>query len=222
MKLNPSKCAFGVSSGKFLGFIVSQKGIEANPKKVRAILEMCSPRTTKEVQYLTRRVAALNRFISKATDKCLPFFKTLKKVFAWTEKCETAFQELKHYLSNPPLLSPSKEGEDLFLYLAVFVTAVSAALVREENRVQLSVYYVSQAFQGAEARYPPIEKITFAQIVASRKLRPYFQANPIIVMTDQPIRKAMNKPEAAGRMVQWAIELSQFDVEYRPRTAIKA
>ena len=88
--------------------------------------------------------------------------------------------------------------------------------------MQLPVYYVSQAFQGVEVRYPPIEKITFALIVASRKLRPYFQANPIIVMTDQPIRKAMNKPEGIGRMFQWAIELSQFDVEYRPRTAIKA
>ena len=135
MKLNLSKCAFRVSSGKFLGFIVSQRGIEANPEKVRAILEMSLPRTTKEVQSLTGRVAALNRFVSKATDKCLPFFKTLKKAFAWTEECETAFQELKHYLSNPPLLSPSKEGEDLFLYLAVSVTAVSAALIREENKV---------------------------------------------------------------------------------------
>ena len=134
MKLNPSKCAFGVSSGKFLGFIVSHRGIETNPKKVRAILEMCSPRTTKEVQSFTGRVAALNRIVSKATDKCLPFFKTLKKAFAWTEECETAFQELKHYLSNPPLLSPSKEGEDLFLYLAVSVTAVSAALIREEKQ----------------------------------------------------------------------------------------
>ena len=82
MKLNPSKYAFGVSSRKFLGFIVSQRGIEANPEKVKAILEMSSPRTTKEVQSLTGRVAALNRFVSKATDKCLPFFKTLKKTFA--------------------------------------------------------------------------------------------------------------------------------------------
>ena len=159
---------------------------------------------------------------SKATDKCLPFFKTLKKVFSWTEECETAFQELKRYLSNPPLLSPSKEGEDLFLYLAVSVTAVSVALIREEDRLQLPVYYVSQAFQGTEARYPRIEKITFTLIMASRKLRPYFQANPIIVMTDQLIRKAMNKQEAAGRMVQWPIELSQFDIKYRLRTAIKA
>ena len=135
MKLNPSKCAFGVSSGKFLGFMVSQRRIEANPEKVRAILEMSSPRMTKEVQSLIGRVATLNRFVSKASDKCLPFFKTLKKVFAWTEECETAFQELKHYLSNPPLLNPSKEGKDLFLYLAVSVTAVSAALIREENKV---------------------------------------------------------------------------------------
>ena len=187
VKLNPSKCAFRVSSRKLLRFIVSQRGIEANPEKVRAILEMSSPRMTKEVQSPTGIVAALNRFVSKATDKRLPFFKTLKKVFAWTDECEIAFQELKHYLSNPPLLSPSKEGEDLFLYLAVSVTAVSVALIREENRVQLPVYYVSQAFQGAKAQYPPIEKITFALIVASRKLRPYFQANPIIVMTDQPV-----------------------------------
>ena len=107
---------------------------------------MSSPRTTKEVQSLTGRVAALNRFVSKAMDKCLPFFKTLKKAFAWTKECKTAFQELKYYLSNPTLLSPSKEGEDLFLYLAVSVTAVSAALIREEIRVQLPMYYVSQAF----------------------------------------------------------------------------
>ena len=107
---------------------------------------MSSPWTTKEVQSLTGRVVAFNRFVSKATDKYLPFFKTLKKAFAWTEECEIAFQELKHYLSNPPLLSPSKEGEDLFLYLAVSITTVSAVLIREENRVQLLVYYVSQAF----------------------------------------------------------------------------
>ena len=119
-------------------------------------------------------------------------------------------------------MSPSKEGEDLFLYLAVSVTTVSATMIRKENKVQLPVYYVSQAFQDAEARYPGIEKITFALIVASRKLRPYFQANPITVMTDQPIKKVMNKPEAVGRMVQWAIELNQFDIEYHPRTTIKA
>ena len=140
-------------------------------------------------------------FISKATDKCLPFFKTLKRAFVWIDECEAAFQELKHYLSNPPLLSLSKEGEALFLYLAIFTIAVSMALIKEENKIQLLVYYTSKVFQGVEARYPRIEKITFVLIVASRKFRPYFQVNPIIVMTNQPIKKAMNKPEAVERMI---------------------
>ena len=95
-------------------------------------------------------------------------------------------------------------------------------MIRNEARKQLPIYYVSQAFQGAESSYPRIEQITFALIVASRKLRQYFQVNPILVMTEQPIKKFMNKPEAARRMVQWAIELSQFDIEYLPRSAIKA
>ena len=145
---------------------------------------MSSPKTVKEMQSLTRKVTSLNRFVSMAIDKCLPFLKTLKRAFAWTEECETTFQELKRHLSNPPLLSLSKEGEDLFLYLAVSVTAVSATLIREENKIQLPVYYINQAFQGVEAQDPQIEKITFTLIVASRKFRPYFQANPIIVMTD--------------------------------------
>ena len=107
---------------------------------------MTSPKTVKEVQKLTGRIAALNRFVSRAIDKCLPFFKTLKQAFAWTDECETAFQDLKRYLSNPPLLSPSKQGESLYLYLAVSETTVNASLIREEDRKQLPVYYVSQAF----------------------------------------------------------------------------
>ena len=221
MRLNPSKCVFGVVLGKFLGFMVSQRGIEVNPEKVQAIINMASPRTVKEVQKLTGRIAALNRFVPRATDKCLPFFKTLKQAFAWTDECEAAFQELKSYLSSPPLLSPSKEGEDLYLYLAVSASVVNATLIREEGKKQLPIYYISQAFQGAESRYPRIEKIVFALIVVSRKLRQYFQANPILVIMDQPIKKSMNKPEVAGRMVQWAIELSQFDIEYHPRTTTK-
>ena len=132
MKLNPGKCVFRVALGKFLGFMVSQRGIEANPKKVQAIINMASARIVKEVQKLTERIAALNRFVSRATDKCLPFFKTLKQAFAWTDECEAAFQELKGYLSNPPLMNLSKEGESLQLYLAVSATAVSAALIWEE------------------------------------------------------------------------------------------
>ncbi|XP_050241072.1 uncharacterized protein LOC126689967 [Quercus robur] len=222
MKLNPSKCAFGVASGKFLGFMVSHRGIEANPEKIKAILEMKPPQTIKEVQSLTGRVAALNRFVSKATDKCLPFFKVLKKAFEWTDECQRAFQDLKTYLVMPPLLSPSVAGEELFLYLAVTPHAVSSTLIREEAKIQKPVYYTSRALRGAEGRYPLIEKLAFALITASKKLRHYFQAHVINVMIDHPLKKAMNKLEAAGRLIQWAVELSEFDIRYQPRHAIKA
>ena len=97
--------------------------------------------------------------------------------------------------------------EKMFLYLAVSNTAISSTLIREERNIQKPVYYTSQAFQGAKASYPRMEKIAFALLVASKKLHPYFQAHHIVVMTDQPIRKMMNKIDAAGRLIQWAIEL---------------
>ena len=95
----------------------------------------------------------------------------------------------------------------MFLYLAVSNTAISSTLIREERNIQKLVYYTSQAFQGAKASYPRMEKIAFALLVASKKLHPYFQAHHIVVMTDQPIRKMMNKIDAARRLIQWAIEL---------------
>ena len=139
MKLNPSKCAFGVSLGKFLEFMVSHKRIEANPDKIQAILDMKLPRSIKEVQSLTGQVTALNMFVSKAIDKCLPFFKVLKKTFEWTDECQKAFQDLKTYLTTAPLLSPSVPGEELYLYLAMSPHVMSSALIREEERVQKPV-----------------------------------------------------------------------------------
>ena len=143
MKLNPSKCAFGVSLGKFLGFMVSQRGIEANPDKIQAVLNMEPPKNIKEVQSLIGRVAALNRFVSKATYKCLPFFEVLRKAFEWTDECQKAFQDLKDYLTTALLLSPSVQGEELYLYLVVSPHAMSSALIREEGKVQKPVYYTS-------------------------------------------------------------------------------
>ena len=146
MKLNPSKCVFGVIAGKFLGFMVSQRGIEVNPEKVRAILKLEPPRTVKAMQSLNGKVAALNRFVSKVTDNCLPFFQVLKKSFEWIDECQKAFEDLKKYLSSPPLLSPSMPREELYLYMAVSQAAVSVALVRDEGGSQWPVYFISRAF----------------------------------------------------------------------------
>ena len=153
MKLNPSKCVFRIMAEKFLGFMVSHRGIEVNPEKVWAILELELSRTVKEVQSLNGKIVALSRFVSKSTSKCLPFFRTLRKSFEWTDECQKAFEDLKKYLSSPPLLSPSKPGEELYLYIAVSQAAVNAALVREEEGTQRLVYFVSRAFRRVEERY---------------------------------------------------------------------
>ena len=132
MKLNPYKYAFEVTTGKFLGFMVSQRGIEINLEKIWAIMELELPKTIKEVQSLNNKITALNRFVSKAKDKCLPFFHTLRKSFKWMDECQKAFEELKKYLSSLPLLSLSKPREELYLYLAISQVAISVAFVREE------------------------------------------------------------------------------------------
>jgi hypothetical protein len=154
--------------------MVSQRGIEANPEKFKAVLDMQAPRTTKQLQQLTGRIAALNRFISRSTDKCLPFFKILRKAFKWSEECEEAFGKLKEYLTNPPLLSRPNEGEILYLYLTVSPSAVSWSLVREDVGIQKPLYFTSKVLHGAEERYPRIEKLAFALVVSGRRLRPYF------------------------------------------------
>ena len=221
MKLNPAKCAFGVSAGKFLGFIVNHRGIEANPDKIKALLDMPSPTGIKEVQRLTGRIAALSRFVSRASDKCRPFFQVLKKAFQWDEKCEEAFAALKTYLSSPPILVSPTDGELLTLYLAVSDFSTSAVLVRDKEWVQHPVFYCSRALRGAEERYPKMEKLILALVTAARKLRPYFQAHTIEVPTEYPMKQVLHKPEVSGRLMKWAIELSEFDIRYKPKTAVK-
>ena len=138
MKLNQQNCSFGVGSGKFLGYIMNMWGIEANPEKIQALLNMKSPTNIKEVQSLIGKVAALSRFISKSTDKCVPFFNLLRgnKKFEWNPDCEQAFQALKEHLSQPPVLSKPIDQETLYVYLLVTDLDASAVLVREEEAVQ--------------------------------------------------------------------------------------
>ena len=127
-------------------------------------------------------------------------------------KCQQAFEDLKAYHSLPMLLSPSKPGEELFLYLAISPVAVSVALIREEDRVQKLVYYTSWALRGAEERYLLMEKLAFALVTTIHKLKSYFQAHTMVVLTNKPLWRVMSSLEAAERMVLWAIELSEFDV----------
>jgi hypothetical protein len=156
--------------------MLTSRGIEVNPNKCSAVLNMQSPRTIKEVQQLTGRIASLTRFLPDSARKYLPFFSTLrrKEDFQWNAECEEAFQELKKILSAPPILSRPDPRQTLYLYLAVTNEAINAALVKEESRNQSPIYFVSKALQGSELNYQRLEKVTYTLLLASRRLRPYF------------------------------------------------
>ena len=117
MKLNPTKCAFGVNAGRFLGFMVTQRGIEANPAHLKAILESSAPNSRKGVQQLTSRLVAPVQFISRFTDYLKPFFATLKEanLAGWNEECDQAFMAIKRHLEEPPVLTSPEADETLFV-----------------------------------------------------------------------------------------------------------
>ena len=131
LRLNTSKCSFGVGSGKFLGYMVTHRGIEVNSDQVKAINNLQSPRNPKEVQKLTRMTVALNQFISRSADKCRPFFLLMNKWkgFEWTEECALTFQQLKEYLSRPPIMSSPLTDEVMFSYISVASHVLSLVLI---------------------------------------------------------------------------------------------
>ncbi|GAU47137.1 hypothetical protein TSUD_379150, partial [Trifolium subterraneum] len=177
MRFNPEKCTFGIQAGKFLGFYLTERGIEANPDKCRAFTEFPTPNNKKSIQTLNGMLTALSRFVAKSAPHALPLFKLLMKesAFEWIEECEQALQHLKKVLFEPLVLSRPDVREVLYLYLAVASEAVSATLIRET----------------LEGQKPPIKSL-------------------------------LVRPDMAGRMLKWSLELSEFDIRYESRKALKA
>ena len=169
LRLNASKCSFGVESRKFLGYMMTHRGIEVSPDWIRAVNSLQPPRNPKEIQKLTSMIAALNCFISQSADRCRPFFLLLNKWkgFEWTKECTLAFQQLKNYLFQPLIMSSPKADEVLFAYIAVAPHAVSLVLIRMDNGIQGPVYYISKALQEAELCYLPLEKAILAVVQAT-------------------------------------------------------
>jgi ribonuclease HI len=240
-KLNPDKCVFGVSAGKLLGFLVSHRGIEANPEKIRTIEAMRPPTRIKDVQKLTGSLAALSRFISRLAERALPFFKLLRKSgpFSWTEEVEQAFQELKQHLVSLLVLVAPEPGEPLYLYIAVAAEVVSMVLVVERTAqkgqepegsgpatgvwtIQRPIYYVSEVLHEAKIRYLETHKLLYVVLVASRKLRHYFQAHRVVVVTSFPLRSILHNFNATGNIDKWAAELVEFQLDFQPHHAVKS
>ncbi|KAI3739905.1 hypothetical protein L2E82_30317 [Cichorium intybus] len=175
---------------------------------------------------LNGQITALGRFVAKSAEKALPLFNTLKGCVdkhncKWTEEAETALAHLKEAMKELPTLACPVPGERLYIFLAASPEAISAVLTVERERQQRPVYFVSRALQGSELCYPKLEKLFLALIYAARRLRRYFQAHHVEVLTSQPIRQILLKPEKSGRLAKWAIELGEHDIEYKPRTSIK-
>ena len=161
-----------------------------NPNQTKGINNLQPPRSPKEVQKLTRITAALNRFISRSADRCRPFFLLMNKWkdFEWTEECARAFQQLKEYLSHPPIMSSPRTDEVLFAYIVVAPHAVSLVLIRVDNGRQRLVYYVSKSLHEAEILYLPLEKAILAMVHGTRKLSHYFQAHTVVILTQLPLK----------------------------------
>jgi hypothetical protein len=228
LRLNPEKCVFRVRQGKILGYLVSHRGIEANPTKIRAIINMTPPQSTRDVQRLIGRLAALNRFISMSAERSLPFLKTLRgaKDFAWGPEQAAAFASLKQHLSDLATLISPDPSLPLLLYIAALPYAVSTALVQEQDREgttrQCPVYYVSEVLTTSKCNMTELEKISYAVVMASCKLRHYFEAFKMRVTSDRGLGELFRNPEASVRITKWAAELFGYHITFEPRTAIKS
>ena len=176
-KLNPTKCAFDVSIGKFLGFLVIECGIEIDLAQIKEVQELPFPRNKKEVQHLIGKMVAIARFISQYTDHPKPFFNVIKKIkiFEWMVEHKETLLVIKNHLVSPPILKSPQLGNPLFLYLATSKLAISVVLFKLGlNGSQLPVYYVNKVMLLAEQNYSLLEKVALALRVISKKLCPYF------------------------------------------------
>ena len=230
MKLNPAKCTFGVPSGQLLGYLVSQRGIEANPEKISALEKMELPQCLKDVQKFTGCLASLSRFVSRLGEKALPLYQLMKKSdkFVWSPQADEAFRDLKRVLSTAPILATPASMEPMLLYIAATNRVVSVVLVVErkedgrEQLVQRPVYYLSEVLSQSKQNYPHYQKVTYGVYMAAKKLKHYFQEHPIKVVATAPLAEIIGSKDANGRVAKWALELAAHTILYEPRTAIKS
>jgi hypothetical protein len=191
---------------------------------------MKAPTCIRDVQKLTGCMAALNRFISKLEERGLPFFKLPKhqEKFVWTPEEDQALAQLKDFLSKPPVLTAPNKAEQLLLYLAATTHVVSTAIVVERHEdghaypVQQPVYFVSEVLSESKARYQPLQKLLYAVLITSQKLRHYFQEYSISVVPDYLLGDILRNQDATGRISKWAVKLGALDIDFNPCTAIKS
>ncbi|KAB2627970.1 hypothetical protein D8674_032765 [Pyrus ussuriensis x Pyrus communis] len=227
LKMNPAKCAFGVSAGNFLGFLVHHRGIEVDANKARAIISAPPPTTKKQLQSLLGQINFLRRFIANSAGK-MKAFSTLLKLkdtdkFVWREEHQSAFTQIKVALSTPPVLVPPCRTKPLKLYISAAAESIGCLLAQDNNvgREQ-AIFYLSRNLNAPELNYSPVEKLCLALFFATSKLRHYMlpSVTQVIAQTDV-IRYMLTRPIVKGRIGKWTLALSEFSLQYVPQKAVK-
>ena len=213
LKMNPLKCAFGVTAGNFLEFLVHNQGIEVDKNKAKAILQAKLPSNKKELQRLLGQINFLRRFIANVTGKTKVFSHLLRlkdhEAFAWHEEHQKAFDAIKQYLATLPMLIPPKEGKPLKLYISTTQESIGSLLAQEnEDGHEQAVFYLSKILNPTECRYSTIEKLCLALYFSAFKLRHYMLAYIVFIIAQTDVIKYMlSKPILSGRMCKWSLAL---------------
>ncbi|GKV35499.1 hypothetical protein SLEP1_g43756 [Rubroshorea leprosula] len=227
LKMNPLKCAFGVSAGNFLGYLVHERGLEVDKNKARAVIEVKPPQNKKELQRFLGQVNFLRRFISNLAWKTRGFSPLLKLKsevdFKWEEHHQSAFDMIKRYLSRPPVLVPPVKNKPLILYISTADESIRCLLAQENDKKQEhAVYYLSRCLTQTEVKYSSVEKLCLALFFAAIKLRHYLIYSKMYVVAKTDIVKYMlSRPLLRGRIGKWILALSEFNLKYIPQRAVK-
>ncbi|XP_058211507.1 uncharacterized protein LOC131323676 [Rhododendron vialii] len=226
LKVNPLKCAFGVSAGKFLGFLVHNRGIEVDKNKAKAVMEAKPPTTKKELQKLLGSFNFLRRFISNMAGKVQVFSQLLKlkdqDTFVWEASHQKAFDEIKGYLAKAPVLMPPIKNKPLKLYISAAENSIGCLLAQDnEQGKEQAVYYLSRLLTSCERRYTPIEKFCLALYFATIKLRHYMLPVVVYIMSQTDLIKyLLSRPIMRGRIGKWSLALMEFNFRYIPQKAV--
>ena len=225
LRLNPKKCTFGVTSGKLLVHIVSERGIEVDPEKTKAILDMPTPKTEKEIRGFLGRLQYISRFIARLTDICEPIFRLLrkKKPTVWNDDCQHAFEKIKECLLSPPVLVPPTPGRPLLLYFSVSDIALGCMLAQlDDSGKERAIYYLSKRMMEYECKYLMIERLCLALVWATRRLWHYVTEYSILLVSRlDPLRYLFDRPVMTGRLMRWLVLLTEFDIQYVTQKSVK-
>ena len=225
LRLNPKKCTFEVTSGKLLGYMVSERGIEVDPNKIRDILDMSAPRTEKEIKDFLGRFQYISRFIARLTDICEPIFLLLRnsQPIILDDQCQRTFEMIKEYLLSPLVLVSPTPGRPLLLYLSVSNIVLRCILAQlDDSGKKRAIYYLSKRMLDYETIYVMIERFCLALVWFTRKLRHYMTKYSVhLISYLDPLRYLFNRSALIGRLMRWLILLTEFNIHYVTQKSIR-